>query len=75
MTTQRYGPHRVVTKPDGGVDLVYRTGHFETWYTQRENRYYREEESTNVRSDANALRRISRAKFEEIHRSIVSCAK
>jgi len=68
--TQRYGRHRIVTKPDGTFDLVYSGGHYETWYTQRGERYYREEESTNVRNDGNALRRISRAKFEEIHKLI-----
>ncbi|SFE43080.1 hypothetical protein SAMN04487969_102482 [Paenibacillus algorifonticola] len=70
--TKYYGAHQVVTNPDGEIDLVYTSGRVETWYTQRGNRYYREEESTNVRSAANALRRISRAEFEEIHRLIVA---
>jgi len=68
--TQSYGPHRVVKNPYDGIDLVYSKGRYETWYTQRGDRYYREEESTNVRSDANALRRISKAEFERIHKLI-----
>ncbi|MCP3773394.1 hypothetical protein NLX71_08710 [Paenibacillus sp. MZ04-78.2] len=73
--TEKYGPHKVVTRLDGELDLVYCKRRIETWYTQRGDRYYREEESTNVRSDANALRRISRAEFEEIHRLIVAAGK
>ncbi|MFD1176851.1 hypothetical protein ACFQ3W_11145 [Paenibacillus puldeungensis] len=71
VKTEKYGPHQVITYPDGIV-LVYCVGRTTTWYTQRGNRYYYEEESTNVRNMGNALRRIGRVKFEEIHRLIVT---
>ena len=73
---KRYGKHRIVTKTDGTLDLVYCKNvamrQMETYYTQRENRYYVEDESANVRNDGNALRRISRAKFEEVRHLIIA---
>lgn len=76
---KKYGPHRVITFDDGSVDLVLSKNvamrQMQTFYTQRENRYYVEEPSNNIRNDGNALRRISRAKFEEIHSLIVAAGE
>lgn len=72
IKTEKYGPHQIVSYADG-IDLVYRMGRITTYYTQRENRYYREEESNNVRNMGNVRRRISRKEFEEVYHSIIEC--
>lgn len=72
--TENYGPHQIVTHHDG-IDLVYHKGRVTTWYTQRGNRYYCEDESNNVRNTANVLRRISRKAFEEIREAIIAAGK
>lgn len=73
MKIEHYGHNRIVTYLDG-VELVYQSGRITTWYIQKGNRYYCEEESTNVRNMGNALRRISRSKFEEIRKLIIESA-
>ena len=79
MQMKKYGPHRVITFADGSIDLVWSKNvamkHMETFYTQRENRYYVEEPSNNIRNGGNVLRRISRARFEEIHSLIVAAGE